>query len=68
MIKIVSSTAKPTSSHVFRIFPRNRNPGNKRLFAADIKSSVETMGWKKNDFFEKGLLTVLVWWDYKPTH
>jgi hypothetical protein len=46
----------------------DRNPGNERILEADIKSLLETTGWKKSDFFEKGLLTVSMCEDYKPTH
>jgi hypothetical protein len=35
---------------------------------AITKSYEETIGCEKDDFFEKGLLTVLGRWDYKPTH
>jgi len=35
---------------------------------ASIKSRDKTTGYEKDDFFEKGLLTVSVCEDYKPTH
>jgi hypothetical protein len=66
--KIASSTTKPTNSHVFQAFQRDQNPGNRRIPMASIKSRDKTTGYEKDDFFEKGLLTVSVCEDYKPTH